>query len=144
MKIYVATSWKNVHCTAVVDALRAEGHEVYDFREAGFAWSQAGVSAHKEMTSDEMNQALTHPVAIDGYNRDMLHLEQCDLCVLVLPSGKSAHLEAGYASGEDKFVIVYSPGPMTPELMYKMTEGVVSSLPALIKMVRIYDLPDRG
>ena len=43
-KIYVASSWRNSIQPKVVKALRAEGHEVYDFRNPtvgnkGFAWS---------------------------------------------------------------------------------------------------------
>lgn len=32
MKIYVASSWRNAYQPQVVDALRKEGNEVYDFR----------------------------------------------------------------------------------------------------------------
>ena len=32
MKIYVAASWRTETQPEVVDALRANGHEVYDFR----------------------------------------------------------------------------------------------------------------
>ncbi len=31
-KIYVASSWRNVHYEGVVKALREAGHDVYDFR----------------------------------------------------------------------------------------------------------------
>ncbi len=43
MKIYVASSWRNTRQPEVVEALRARGHEVYDFRHPapgneGFSW----------------------------------------------------------------------------------------------------------
>lgn len=34
-KIYVASSWRNSIQAEIVAALRAEGHEVYDFRNPG-------------------------------------------------------------------------------------------------------------
>ena len=130
MKIYVATSWKNEHATAVVNRLRDLGHKVYDFREEAFSWES--VKVPDQVTTDELMAALLKPAAIEGYRRDMTALEQCDLCVLVLPSGKSAHLEAGYAAGEDKFLVLYAPEPTTqPELMYKFADIIVKNLPEL-------------
>ena len=43
-KIYVASSWRNVYYSDVVEKLREAGHEVYDFRnppsgDPGFKWS---------------------------------------------------------------------------------------------------------
>ena len=43
-RIYVASSWRNQYYPEVVEALRAAGHEVYDFRNpphggAGFHWT---------------------------------------------------------------------------------------------------------
>jgi hypothetical protein len=32
MRIYVASSWRNLYQPTVVTALRQEGYEVYDFR----------------------------------------------------------------------------------------------------------------
>ena len=43
-RIYVATSWRNEEQPNMVNMLRADGHEVYDFRnppgQAGFGWEQ--------------------------------------------------------------------------------------------------------
>ncbi len=130
MKIYVATSWKNTHATDVIKRLREDGHLVYDFRDTAFAWENVGVP--DQVTTTELQCALHKPTAIESYKRDMTALEQCDLCVLVLPSGKSAHLEAGYAAGEDKFLVLYAPEPTTqPELMYKFADIIVKNLPEL-------------
>ena len=42
-----------------------------------------------------------------------------DACVLLLPCGASAHLEAGWFSGAGKPVAVVAPEIREPELMYK-------------------------
>lgn len=43
-RIYVASSWRCTEQPAVVQALRDQGHEVYDFRnppgKSGFGWSE--------------------------------------------------------------------------------------------------------
>lgn len=130
MKIYIATSWKNEHATAVIKRLRDDGHKVYDFREEAFSWKSVGVP--DQVTTEELRQALSEEAAIKGFKRDMTALVQCDICVLVLPSGKSAHLEAGYASGMDKFLVLYAPESTTqPELMYRMADVVTKNLTEL-------------
>jgi len=46
-----------------------------------------------------------------------------DACVLVMPCGRSAHLEAGYFVGANKrLVILIDDGE--PELMYKLADKV--------------------
>jgi hypothetical protein len=47
MKIYIASSWRNAAQPALVQCLRNQGHEVYDFRNppppgipGGFQWSE--------------------------------------------------------------------------------------------------------
>jgi len=123
MKVYVASSWRNQKQPEVVSALRAQGHDVYDFRNPepdshGFNWREID-PAWQTWTLAEYQAALNHPIARAGYKLDMTALENCDVCVLVMPCGRSAHLEAGYAIGAGKpTVILLSDGE--PELMYKM------------------------
>lgn len=132
MNIYVASSWRNTEQPAVVTFLRRAGHEVYDFRHPapgndGFAW-RALDGGWESWTPDEFIRALRHPIAADGFALDMDALRKCDACVLVLPCGRSAHIEAGWAAGAGKRVVVYMPTKQEPELMYLMTAGVVTTL----------------
>lgn len=122
--IYVASSWRNAEQSAVVAALRNAGHGVYDFRNPrpgnrGFAWSAIDPN-WLHWTPEQFRAALAHPLAVQGFGFDIRALEQCDTCVLVLPCGRSAHLEAGWAAGAGKLVIVYAPTLPEPELMYLM------------------------
>jgi hypothetical protein len=56
------------------------------------------------------------------------------VCVIVLPCGKSAHLEAGYAIGAGKpTVIMLENGD--PELMYKMTPYICVDIQDVVKSV---------
>lgn len=118
MNIYVAASWRTPQQPAVVQALRDEGHKVYDFRKDGFGWSQIGM-AETPTLADYLTLLQTHPRAREGFDRDMAALNACDACVLVLPSGRSAHLEFGYAIGKGKYtVVLYLEEPVVPDLMY--------------------------
>jgi nucleoside 2-deoxyribosyltransferase len=132
VKIYVASSWRNAHQPAVVAALRAAGHEVYDFRnprpgDHGFAWSALD-PAWQSWTPEESRAALEHPVARAGFKNDMDALQACDACVLVLPCGRSAHLELGWAAGAGKRTVALMFGPDEPELMYRMLGRVCTSV----------------
>ena len=74
MKIYVASSWRNLLQPAIVLALQRCGHRCYDFKnpipdwtgeglappEAGFAWSSIDPN-WKNWTAAEYRQALQHP-----------------------------------------------------------------------------------
>src|SRR5574338_62989 len=101
MKIYVASSWRNDIYPEVVTRLRAEGHDVYDFRntESSFRWNQID-SNWENWTAYDYREALSHPLAREGFWRDYNAMQEADAFILVLPSGRSAHLEAGWATGQ--------------------------------------------
>lgn len=129
MNIYVASSWRNQHQPHVVDMLRAHGHQVYDFRNpphggAGFAWSDIDPD-WMAWTQARWRDALEHPLAVNGYRSDMDGMQWAAACVLVLPSGRSSHLEAGWFVGRGRPVYVYAPEPVEPDLMVKMCDGIV-------------------
>lgn len=125
MKIYVASSWRNKFHSWVVDRLRFHGHEVYDFKNPGVdkhAFSWKGVIPNyqqgEKVTAEEYRRALTHPRAAQGYAYDIGALKWCDAVVYVLPCGKSASWEFGFAMGEGKagFVVMFEPDD--PDLMF--------------------------
>lgn len=140
MRIYIASSWRNRHQPGVLELLRQQGHEVYDFRnprrgDHGFSWTQ--IDPHWLGWDPAMfRQALIHPVAMDGFASDAKALRACQCCVLVLPSGRSAHLEAGFAAGMGKKLIVYMPEPCEPELMYSWAEKICITEDELVFAVR--------
>lgn len=133
MKIYVASSWRNTEQPAVVAALRAAGHEVYDFKnprpdDFGFHWSDID-PGWLTWSGQRFRDALQHPIAVAGFESDMHALRTCDACVLVLPCGRSAHLELGWAVGAGKrTAILLSNGMLEPELMYAMVDRVCLDL----------------
>lgn len=127
MKIYVASSWRNYRQPNVCAALRNYGHEVYDFRnpedgDNGFHWSEIDPDWQK-WTPEQYRSNLSHPIAKNGYRKDFKAMLWADTCVLVMPCGRSAHLEAGYFVGANKkLIILIDDGE--PELMYKLADRV--------------------
>ena len=140
-RIYVASSWRNKYYPEVVNALRAAGHEVYDFRNPphggnGFHWTDIDEDA-PNWTFGQYAEGLHHRLAEKQFSADLEALEWADTCVLVLPCGRSAHTEAGWMAGAGKRVIAYIPEMVEPELMYKLFDGVVGSINDLLQSLEI-------
>lgn len=147
-RIYVASSWRNAMQPAVVQGLRSVGGiEVYDFRhpngaDDGFHWSEVMKSyprigpgePERLADRDEYLEALDHPTAVAGFKNDMDAMEWADTCVLVLPCGRSAHLEAGWFSADpERRLVILLDGPgVVPELMYRMADAVVPTFQDLL------------
>ena len=109
--IYVASSWRNQLQQRVVQLLRSHGHRVYDFKHPanngarGFHWEDVDLAHSNPVDGDpwaadvsgsaDYVAALDHPVAVEGYERDFAAMLAADTFVLVLPCGRSAHLELG-------------------------------------------------
>ena len=139
-RIYVASSWRNHDQPMVVSALRTAGFAVYDFRhpkpdEYGFQWS--AIDPYWEhWTGKAYREALTHPIAEAGFTNDFEAMQWADTCVLLLPSGRSAHLEAGWMAGTGRRVYVLMFDQQEPELMNKLTTGICLSVAELITSLR--------
>lgn len=132
-RIYVASSWRNNVQPTVVAMLRAEGHEVYDFKnpregDHGFHWTQVGMPSYDRATNsdvpvEEYLAGIEHPIAQAGFKSDFDAMKWADTCVLVLPCGRSAHLELGWFVGQGRRTAILLDGPLvTPELMYLMVD----------------------
>jgi nucleoside 2-deoxyribosyltransferase len=132
MKIYVASSWRNEYQPAVVERLKALRHEVYDFRNPapenhGFQWSSIDPE-WENWTPKKYAECLKHPIAEDGFKFDFNAMQWADVCLIILPCGRSAHTEAGWMKGAGKKVFIYIPKPQEPELMYKLFDGIITDL----------------
>jgi hypothetical protein len=138
MKIYLASSWRNADQPAAVAYLRAQGHDVYDFRHpcdgnSGFSWVNCQVGNPNQWNvADWLSALKTEPAQI-GFDLDMAALRACDACVLLLPCGRSAHLELGWAVGAGKTTIVLCEMLDEPELMYLMCSKICTSIVEVAK-----------
>jgi hypothetical protein len=140
-KIYVASSWRNPYQPKVVEELRRLGHEVYDFRnprdgDNGFHWSEVD-PLWEYWTPEEYVKCLSHPIAEKGFKSDFDAMKWADVCVMVLPCGRSANTEAGWMKGIGKKVFVYMPISQEPELMYKIYDDIFTELDDLKKIATL-------
>lgn len=125
-KIYLASSWRNSYHPYIYALLKQAEHEVYNFKTGeAFHWSEIDPQ-WQLWTPEQYVEALVDPIASRGYARDKAAMDWADTCVLLMPCGRSAHLEAGYMAGQGKQVIVVVPEAMEPELMYRLLDTVVT------------------
>ena len=139
-RIYLASSWRNPEQPRNVEFLRQAGHEVYDFRnpfhcDSGFSWSEIDPDWQNWTAQQYRDALLTHPRAAQGYMSDMRAMEWADTCVLLLPCGRSAHLEAGWFCGKGKRCIIRTFDGEEPELMALMATDIAVSDSALVEML---------
>lgn len=123
-KIYLASSWRNKDQPSLVNHLRRIGHSVYDFRNpnngnTGFNWRDIDPN-WATWSPIRFKECLMNPKARAGFQSDFDAMQRSDTCVLLLPSGRSAHLEAGWFAGQCKLLLTYMPVKQEPELMYKL------------------------
>lgn len=129
MNVYVAASWRTVSQPRVVEALRADGHDVYDFRHHGFGWHEID-PLWEQWTTQEYLLALDTTRAVEGFTRDVRALQWCHALVLVQPSGRSAAVEFGWAVGR-RLTVVYLSARIEPDLMLKMADLITDDLGAV-------------
>ena len=141
-RIYLASSWRNVKQPKMVENLRKEGHHVYDFRkpfhgDAGFYWSDMDPE-WESWTADQYRHALlTNPLAAYGYMNDLRAMEWADTCVLLLPCGRSAHLEAGWFCGRGKRTLILTQDGEEPELMALLATEICTSYGELRRALEV-------
>ena len=145
-KIYVASSWRNPIQPAIVATLNLTGFEVYDFRnpsehakerDQGFHWSDID-PGWEGWTPENFVTSLDHPLAVAGFASDFDALEWADTVVLIMPCGRSAHLELGWAVGAGKqTAILLDDGE--PELMYSMVDHLATTVADLLGWLGVED-----
>lgn len=140
-KVYLASSWKNKKLVDKVDVfLKSRGFEVSNFthpddRDYLFNWDQIPNSAN--MTQLDVMQI---PLVNNSFKEDKGWLDWADWIFLILPCGKSAHLEAGYAAGSGKKLAIYAEEFPKGEFdsMYGFCDIIGTNLEELVQLMKRY------
>lgn len=122
-KIYIASSWKNAESVRnLAQILRIHGHEVFDFTDTDnhpdnldkFVFGARQWAEHSGKSPDEIEYKdfLTWPPTQRAFKSDKAGIDWADTLILVLPSGRSSHLEAGYAVGRGKNLFIFGNLPI--------------------------------
>lgn len=139
--IYLIGSLRSPRVPDVANNLRKVGYEVFD------DWYAAGPEADDYWQKYEKERGRTYREALEGYavnnvvDFDRRHLERCDAAVLVMPAGKSGHLELGLVLGRAKPGFILLDGePDRWDAMYRLATGVCSTTEELIEDLSRFQL----
>lgn len=134
MKIYIASSWQMEGTVILVaQRLREAGHLVDCFcdKNSGryvFNWNDFFDSKEELKNCDLpelFNRAEVKHEVDFAFQEDKNWLDWAEACVLIIPSGRSAHLEAGYAKGRGKKLFIlggFIKGQF--DVMYSFADGL--------------------
>jgi len=132
--VYLIGSLKNPRIPDVAEALRNAGYEVVD------DWYAPGPEADDWWQRYEKRRGRNFREALRGlhvqhvFEFDKYHLDRCDIAVLVMPAGKSAHLELGYAIGRGKHgFILLDKEPERFDIMARFARDVVYTVDELLE-----------
>lgn len=131
--IYIIGSLRNPLIPKIEATLREDGWDVFA------SWFSAGERADDSWQAHETAIGHDYPTALKGYaaqhvfNFDKTHLERSDIGLLVMPAGKSGHLELGWMLGRGKRGYILYPGvwPERWDVMTCFADGVYKDLDEL-------------
>lgn len=133
---FIASRWRNRdQIRELVKKLREKGKTVYCFMESVPSSAIGAINddpeevMHRfESISDWRNDERVKNI----FEHDMNALKESAALILLLPAGKSAHMEAGAAYGMGKKLILIGEQKET-ESLYLMFDEVFSSIDDFIK-----------
>ena len=106
-QIYIIGSLRNEKIPHIAKELRKLGFIVFD------DWFSPGPEAdefwrkYEKVRGSTYKQALTNFAATHVFEFDKHHIDQSDIGVLIMPAGKSGHLELGYMIGQGKPGLIF-------------------------------------
>jgi len=129
ISVYLIGSLRNPKISELAIRLRQHGFDVFD------DWSSPGPETDEYWQKYEKQRGRSYAEALQGYHAkevfdfDKQHLDRCDVAVLVLPAGKSGHLELGYIVGKGKpgFILLEDKEPERYDIMYLFATGIFIS-----------------
>lgn len=123
--IYLIGSLRNPAVPDLAEQLRQLDFDVFD------DWMAAGPEAddfwqkYENYRGRSFDEALAGHAAQHVFQFDKFHLDRCDAAILLLPAGKSGHLELGYMIGSGKLgFILMDKEPERYDVMYNFAVGV--------------------
>ncbi len=132
--IYLIGSLRNKTIPEIANLLEEQGFEVFD------DWYSPGPEAddywRKWATARGMSygEALGSYAAQHVFEFDKYHIDRCDIGVLVMPAGRSGHLELGYMLGKGKpgFILFPNGEPDRWDVMTQFATGVAFDMKQLV------------
>jgi hypothetical protein len=138
MKVYIIGSLRNAAIPEIGARIREAGHTAFD------DWHAAGPAADDCWRDYEMSRGRDYAAALDGdaagnvFAFDKRHIDASDAVILVLPAGRSGHLELGYAIGAGKLGFILLDAEYDRwDVMYRFAHLVTKDLSIILPMLKM-------
>jgi hypothetical protein len=135
--IYLIGALKNENVPILAEKIRKLGYDVFD------DWYSAGPEADSYFNQYRLARGLNYKDALNSYAArhifefDKLHLDRADIVVLVMPAGKSGHLELGYSIGKGKTGYILMDGePERVDQMHSFADEIFMNENALLEKLQ--------
>ena len=135
--IYLIGSLRNSKIPFIAKELRKLVYEVFD------DWFSPGPHAddfwrkYEKIRGSNYKQALNNYEAKHIFEFDKFHLDRCNIGILIMPAGKSCHLEAGYMIGQGKKVyILFDKELKRWDIMVQFATDIFFNIKDLIKELK--------
>jgi len=127
--VYLMGSMQSLRIPVLAGALRERGYDVFD------DWISTGKESDENWQKYEALRGRSYRDALNGRHAtnvflyDRAHLDVADIAVLVMPAGKSAMLELGYAKGRGKPAYIFLDGqePGRFDIMPNLADRVIAT-----------------
>lgn len=141
--LYLIGSLRNENVQKIAATIRERCEiEVFD------DWQAAGPEADDKWRDYEKARGRTYKQALyEGhaarhvYEYDKRHLDRATMAALIMPSGRSGHLELGYVLGRQKPGFIFTEDPDRWDTMYLFATRVVDTIDELVEYVNRYKTP---
>ena len=145
-KIYIIGVLKNEQVPILGNKLREIfGKEVEVFEEWYYSSPDADHWLHQECKNRGLSykQALQTYAAKNTFNFDKRHLDEATDVIMLMPAGKSGHLELGYCSNplanKRTYVFFQEGWPEKIDIMYQFATGIFADFNELITELKKYE-----
>lgn len=115
MTVYLIGSLRNPLVPLTAARLRQEGFDVFDDWFAAGERADDSWQAYEIARGHSFQEALRGHAAKHVFQHDLFHLHRSHVGVLVLPAGRSGHLELGFLVGQGKSCFTLLPDGRDPD-----------------------------
>lgn len=135
--VYLVGALKNPDIPYLGKTLREEGYEVFaewhnPGPEADMYWQE-----HEKLKGSSYKEALAGSHVENVFYYDQTYIDLSDIVVLVMPAGRSGHLELGYAVGSGKKTfILLDKEPERYDVMPRFSDAICNSVSELLEEMK--------
>jgi hypothetical protein len=139
--VYLIGSLKNRAIIELANKIRSLDFDCFD------DWIGPGEEADDKFDEYRKGRGLNYKDALNSYAAqhifkfDKTHLDRADIVILVMPAGKSGHLELGYSVGKGKTGYILMDGePARVDIMHSFADEIFMTEQDLLNKLTSWDI----